>query len=129
MSFAGFNMPWVGSKEEYQRFMAKQEMTKRTANPIKNAVWRLRLKHEITIPWPTGWTPQDHLGNSSNSSDPNEWYRDWLEHQVGRQGWAWDWRVGQTHIPRDNPLIEVRDTLKIRFHKEEHAVLFALKWA
>ena len=121
MSFVGahFMMPFIGSKEEYQKLMAKREMAKRTANPIKNAVWRLRLKHEIKVKWPTGWTPTDHLGVSRNSSDPNEWYRDWLEHQVGRQGWDWEWRV---------ETIEDQDYVKLKFRKEEHAVLFALKW-
>ena len=121
MSFAGFNMPFVGSKEEYQRLMAKQEITKRTANPIKNAVWRLRLKHQIIVDWPSGWTPTDRMGVSRNSSDPNEWYREWLENNVGRQGWAWDWRYEILHP-------EVRDMLIVKFRKEEHAVLFALKW-
>lgn len=106
--------------------MAKVEIVKRTANIVRVCQWRYWLRTEVSVLWPRGWTPQDHLGNSAESSDPNTWYREWLETNVGRQGWAWDWRIG--------PIVEVsdevgRDTLRIKFRKAEAATMFALKWA
>ena len=127
MSFAGAPWPpFVGSKEEYKKFMARQEIKRRTANLVSNLQWRYWLQTEVSVLWPRGWTPQDHLGNSSLTSDPNEWYREWLETNVGRQGWAWDWRIG--------PIVEVsdevgRDTIRIKFRKAEAATMFALRWS
>ena len=120
MSFAGVpRPPFVRNQEEYQKFMAKQEIKKRTANLVSVCQWRYWLRTEITVVWPRGWTPQDHLGNSANSSDPNEWYREWLETNVGRQGWAWDWRIGN----------DGGDSLRIKFRKPIDATMFALKWS
>jgi len=128
MSFGGFSLPFIGTKEEYQELMAKQEIAKRTLNLYKNLLWRYRLRTEISIKWPIGWTPQDHLGNSAESSDPNVWYRDWFEQHAGRQGWAWDWRIGQTHTYELDPLVEVHDTLRIKFRDPKIATLFILTW-
>ena len=100
--------------------MAKQEIVKRTVNILRILQWRYWLRTEIIVDWPNGWTPQDHLGNSALSSDPNEWYREWLERNVGRQGWTWDWRVTMLHP-------EVRDMLVIKFRRERDAILFTLK--
>jgi hypothetical protein len=123
MSFAGIPpMPFIGTKEEYEKYMARQEIVKRTANLVKILQWRYWLKTEVVVDWPQGWTPQDHLGNSSNSSDPNEWYREWLETNVGSQGWTWDWRSEMLHP-------EVRDVLIVKFRKATDATAFALKWA
>ena len=122
MSFAGVPMPFLGSKEEYQILMAKQEIKKRTANLVSVCRWRYWLRTEIMVDWPSGWTPQDHLGNSAQSADPNEWYREWLEANVGRQGWSWDWRSEMLHP-------EVRDMLIIKFRNPKDATAFALRWA
>jgi len=122
MSFLGVPLPFIGTKEEYQKRMAKVEIKKRTANLVSVCQWRYWLRTEVVVNWPSGWTPQDHLGNSSNSSDPNAWYREWLETNVGAQGWAWDWRSEIRHP-------EVRDVLIIKFRKSEHATMFALKFS
>jgi len=129
MSFAGMPMPFIGTKEEYEKYMARQEIVKRTANLVKILQWRYWLRTEVVVTWPQGWTPQDHLGNSAESADPNVWYREWLETNVGSQGWAWDWRINKVYVPDNNPLIEVRDSLKIKFRKSADATAFALKWA
>jgi hypothetical protein len=129
MSFSGIPMPFIGTKEEYQKHMARQEIKKRTANLISVCQWRYWLRTEVVVNWPQGWTPQDHLGNSAESADPNVWYRAWLETNVGPQGWAWDWRINKVYVPDNNPLIEVRDSLKIKFRKAADATAFALKWA
>ena len=122
MSFYGAPMPFLGTKEEYATLMAKQEIKKRTANLISICQWQYWLRTEIVVNWPHGWTPQDHLGNSALSSDPNEWYREWLETNVGRQGWSWDWRSTMLHP-------EVHDALVIKFRRAEDATMFALKWS
>lgn len=131
MSFAGLNKLHELLNEfskDPNRFMAKQEIVKRTANIFRIFQWRYCLKHEIEIPWPSGWTPQDHLGNSSQSSDPNEWYREWLEKNVGSQGWAWDWRIAEP-VPNENADGTINETrLTLRFRKESAAVLFTLKY-
>ena len=129
MSFAGMPMPFIGTKEEYEKHMAKQEIVKHTANLISMCQWRYWLRTEVEVKWPSGWTPQDHLGNSAETSDPNEWYRAWLEANVGRQGWAWDWRIGKVYVHDNNPLVDVRDTLKIKFRKPQDATAFALMFA
>lgn len=122
MSFAGAEKI-LEMLQDPEGFMAKQEIVKRTANIFRTWQWRWWLKKEISIKWPHGWTPQDHLGNSSQTSDPNEWYRAWLEQYVGRQGWDWDWRVGDRIFEGDN-----WGALKIKFRRESDAVLFTLKY-
>lgn len=54
--------------------------------------WRIQGRSSCVVKWPTGWTEPDHLGNQFLSSDPNDHYRAWLEANIGRQGWDWDWR-------------------------------------
>lgn len=108
--------------------MAKQEIKKRTANLVSVCQWRYWLRTEVEVAWPNGWTPQDHLGNSAQSADPNTWYREWLEANVGRQGWSWDWRIGRTHTDEQG-WFEFKDTLKIKFRDAKSATAFALKFA
>ena len=130
MSFAGAEnlLLFTGSKEEYAIHMAKQEIKKRTANLVSVCQWRYWLRTEVEVAWPNGWTPQDHLGNSAQSADPNEWYREWLEANVGQQGWSWDWRIGRTHADEQG-WFEFKDTLKIKFRDAKSATAFALRWA
>ena len=75
--------------------------------------WKLSSGTEISIPWPSGWTPPDHLGNSIDSADPNDWYRPWLEQHVGRQFWDWNWDLG------DIVAYGGRGELLIKFRKEK----------
>ena len=129
MSFAGSPMPFIGTTEERRQHMAKQEIKKRTANLVSICQWRYWLKTEIEIAWPNGWTPQDLLGNSSQTSDPNEWYREWLEDNVGRQGWAWDWRASRTHTGSGDDWFDFKDTLRIKFRDDKAATAFALRYS
>jgi hypothetical protein len=103
--------------------MAREEIIKRTANLFRIWQWR-RLKTEITIDWPIGWTKQDLINESKLSLDPNDHYRAWLEDNVGKQGWAWDWRIHNS-IPYYS---DSEDLLAIRFRKPEHATMFALRY-
>lgn len=88
---------------------------------------------EITVKWPVGAVRLQQEPNSPwdlvMSADPNDHYRPWLEQNVGRQGWDWDWRIGT--IAADNGSgTRGYDTLTIKFRKK-HAALAsfaAIKW-
>jgi len=54
----------------------------------------------------------------ADGEEPNNYYRSWLEENIGRQGRDWDWELCGTDI----------DYLEIYFAKREHATLFELKW-
>lgn len=62
-----------------------------------------RMTESIKVAWPNGWTEPDDLGNSQQSSDPNDHFRPYLERMIGVQGWDWDW-----FIAPDGDAIEIR---------------------
>ena len=99
-------------KEDYEMLMAKIEIKKRTANLKSILQWNYILRTQIEIPWPSGMVPfLKDAGTtwSTPSSDPNTWYRDWLEEHVGTQGWHWDWRAGHfTDLERSTLIIKFR---------------------
>ena len=76
----------------------------------------------IDVTWPVGWTEPDHLGDSVNSADPNEHYRPWMEANVGRQGWDWNWDA----LIKDG---ESRVMIKFRRGKDAEAMQAWIKWA
>lgn len=94
----------------------------------------------VEVRWPVGPVEIDEsmsqwdwtIGPSKyivDSADPNDHYRPWLERNVGRQGWDWNWRLGK--IAADNGA-DTRgyDTLTIKLRKK-HAALasfLAIKW-
>lgn len=97
--------------------------------------WRFMPGVEIEVLWPRGKvivTPDQpgwdwSLGATHQeifSADPNDHYRPWLEKNVGRQGWDWNWRIGQVAT---RP--EESDTVLIKFRKAraDSAMMFALK--
>ena len=109
--------------------MAKEEICRRFANPIRLLWWKLPGT-EITVKWPIGWTePEPAPGggfNQSNSADPNDHFRPWLETNVGKQGRDWDWRLnGNSNEISDT------DTLVIKFRKGrgKYATMFILKYS
>ena len=115
--------------------MAKWEIIKRTANPIKALWWKFMPGVKIIVKWPTGWTdPVDAAGGGHiqiQSADPNDHYRPYLEEHVGKQGRDWDWRIAPLNsmwignVPR-----EVNDALEIKFRKgkDKYASYCSLKW-
>lgn len=84
---------------------------------------------EVEVRWPVGWAILHDDGNggitSTESADPNDHYRPWLEANVGKQGSDWQWRIGT--ISRDAG----HDTVCIKLRKkhEHFASVIALKWA
>lgn len=112
--------------------MAKWELNKRTG--LKQALWWATVSGvEITLPWPTGWVVlhEDPDGSkvSAESSDPNDHYRPWLEKNIGKQGWDWEWKhiitdtmitpgYEQEMTAKDRVLIKIRNK-----HKEAAMVM------
>lgn len=99
--------------------MAKMQMVLDDDNVFKHLWWMLMPGKTIVVRWPRGWTELDHLGNQVESSDPNDHYRPWLENNVGRQGWDWDWKIA-----KDDQGLEV----KFRKGKQQEMVEFAMRW-
>ena len=81
----------------------------------------------INVRWPKGWVAlhEDPNGSkvSTESADPNDHYRPWMEANVGRQGWDWDWGIA------DRDATDNRLTIKIRKRKAEYATIAVLRWA
>lgn len=114
-------------------YMARSEVKKRTLNIFSNLWWKYIPGTIVEVRWPVGWVVLHDDGNggqvSTESADPNDHYRPWLEKNVGKQGWDWDWRIGG--IAADNGFGTTgHDTLLIKFrrNKEDHATVAKLKW-
>jgi len=107
---------------------------------FKKLWWKFVPGKEINIPWPY-YLIQVKKGHPLwlsmfgpdpqyvSSNDPNDFYRNWLEKNVGRQGIDWDWKFMPMHSmfvltnrPEDNDYI----TIKFRKGKEKYASLFLL---
>jgi hypothetical protein len=57
------------------------------------------------------------------SADPNDHYRPWMEKNVGKQGWDWNWGLS------GNDATENMLTIKFRKSKEQYATLAAIMWS
>ena len=124
--------------------MAKQEIVSRTLDPLRNLWWKFMPGVKINVTWPDGdvvidesmpqwdWTvgPSKYI---VSSADPNDHYRPWLEKNVGKQGWDWDWRLGPITGAKgqpNGPIVLAGDFLEIKFRKgkEKYATIATLKW-
>ena len=120
--------------DEKQLYMAQSEIKKRTLNLIANIWWKYVPGTIVTVRWPRGWVVLDEHADgsttSTESADPNDHYRPWLEANVGKQGWDWDWRIGPPAADNGHGLLG-HDTLiiKMRKSKASLASIAALKWA
>jgi hypothetical protein len=88
----------------------------------------------VNVKWPAGNIVVDYnhplwqdMGGAvwvdlGFSTDPNDHYRPWMEQNVGRQGWDWNW--GKTQSECGNRL-----TIKIRQAKAQYATMIALRWS
>jgi hypothetical protein len=89
--------------------------------------WRFMPGVVINVRWPKGWVTlyEDPDGScvSTESADPNDHYRPWMEANVGRQKWDWDWGMANNDVS-DNRL-----TIKIRQKHSECAILAKLMWS
>jgi hypothetical protein len=102
----------------------------RLTGETKNLYWHFRTGAVIVLPWPSGYTEPDHLGNSTNSADPNAHYRPWLETYVGKQGRDWEWKQHSDWSFDIAGTVTTNDSVELRFRKgkEQYASLAALKW-
>lgn len=87
----------------------------------------------INVKWPAGNITVDEndprwdwsMGASLQegfSADPNDHYRPWMEKNVGKQGWDWNWGLA------DRDATDNRLTIKIRRKHAKHATIAAMKW-
>lgn len=103
---------------------------------ISRLWWRFIPGVTIKVRWPSGDItagpgPSDplwyDLGGAAYvkfySADPNDHYRPWMESNVGKQGWDWDWSL------LDDDLNQNRLTIKFRRGREQFAILAAIRWA
>ena len=94
--------------------------------------WRFMPGVVINVSWPKGQVkvgPSSGYGYSGpefeyvGSADPNDHYRPWLEKNVGKQGWDWNWGMA------DRDATENRLTIKIRRKHEKYATLAGIQWS
>lgn len=89
--------------------------------------WRLMPGVVINVKWPKGRVvlheDTDGSAVSTESADPNDHYRPWMEQHVGRQGWDWDWGIANTDLS------ENRLTIKFRRKHASHATIATLRWS
>lgn len=113
--------------------MAKWEIHKRFGF-IEGLWWKLVPGTTVTVKWPVGWAVLHDDGQggqvSTESADPNDHYRPWLEKYVGRQGWDWQWRMG-SFVADNGKGTRGVDSLKIKFRKgkSKYATIAAMRWA
>lgn len=72
--------------------------------------WKWVPGEVVAVPWP----------DTEESSDPNETYRPFLEANVGRQGWDWQWDIDTTGWDL---------LIKLRKGKTKWGPILALMWA
>jgi hypothetical protein len=96
--------------------------------------WRFMPGVVINVAWPKGQVrvgPSHRDGYAGygpefeyvDSADPNDHYRPWMEANVGRQGWDWNWGLA------DQDATDNRLTIKIRQKYEKYATIAALRWS
>ena len=113
--------------------MAQSEIQYRTLNIFSNLWWKYMPGTIIEVKWPVGWVVlnDDGYGGivSTEYADPNDHYRPELEKYVGKQGWDWDWRIGNTKTDNGAGTTGC-DTLYIKFRKgkDDFASVAKLKW-
>jgi len=73
--------------------------------------WKFCPGLTITVKWP----------HDEYSSDPNYFYRPYLEENIGNQGVDWNWRMG---VWEDNTLL-----IKLRLGKEKWASHLVILWS
>ena len=89
--------------------------------------WRFVPGVVVNVKWPKGWVVLDEAPDgscvSTESADPNDHYRPFLEQHVGRQGIHWNWGMA------DRDATDNRLTIKIRQKYADYAIIAALRWS
>lgn len=99
----------------------------RVENILSTLWWKYIPGTVIEVKWPVGWVILYWDDVSTESADPNDHYRPYLEKYVGRQ--HWDWRLGNA-VADNKAGTKGYDTLRIKFRKgkEDYAIIAKLKW-
>ena len=97
--------------------------------------WKFIPGVTVNVRWPSGEIvagsgPEDprwhDWGGAAyiryESADPNDHYRPYLEKNVGKQGWDWNWGIADS-ISSDRLII------KIRRKHARHASIIGLMWS
>ena len=82
--------------------------------------WKFMTAEVITLLWPIGTTEPDSNGETHESADPNDHWRPWLEANIGRQHFDWEWDVNA----KDLDMVEIR----VRRGKRDFAIQAKLRW-
>lgn len=123
--------PWPNGSYKERWDMASNEIFYRLGFP-EMLWWKFMPGKTISLKWPNGWVVLHDDGSggqvSTESADPNDHYRPWLEKNVGKQGWDWQWRH-RTTIPDDGSIHTDWVVIKFRKSKEKWATMAAMKWS
>ena len=96
-------------------------------NILQKLWWRFVPGVVVNVKWPKGWVvlheAPDGSCVSTESADPNDHYRPWMEQHVGRQGIHWNWGMA------DRDATDNRLTIKIIKSKAKYASYCAIKWS
>ena len=90
--------------------------------------WKFMPGEEINVVWPVSEIrirqEESGIWDYVRTADPNDHYRPWLEENVGKQGWDWDWVVGPgINGPRRDSVL-----IKFRIGKTKFATIAAILW-
>ena len=117
----------VVTSMENMKELIQWDMLIKSKGLIEAAWWRWMPGVTFTVKWPVGWVILDEMPDGSTTSvqsaDPNDHYRPWLEKNVGKQGWDWQWGL------RDNNAADNRLTIKVRTKHSKWATLATLLWS
>ena len=122
------------SRLERQQTVAQWEIHNRVGNLRDAAWWRWMPGVTFTVKWPVGkifildetdsrWSGLGPAQEAIESADPNDHYRPFLEENLGRQRWDWDWRLC------DDNVAENRLTIKVRNKHAKYATIAGLRWS
>ena len=96
-------------------------------NILQKLWWRFVPGVVVYVKWPKGWVvlheAPDGSCVSTESADPIDHYRPWMEQHVGRQGWDWNWGLA------DRDASDNRLTIKIRQKYAKYATIAAIRWS
>lgn len=116
-----------------KKIIARVKIRRGQESLLRRMWWKFMPGVYTHMPWPAGPVNVEnpcgeiYLSPGPFSADPNDHWRAWLEREVGKQGFAWDWMIGSidirvSSVERDTVLI------KFRFDKGDAATAFKLKY-
>ena len=95
--------------------------------------WQFMPGEIVSVKWPSGtivvgmndprWFDCGARWVEIPSADPSDHYQPYLEENVGRKGWDWDWSIIGSDI------LDNRLSIKIRRAKSCYASVIAMMWS